>query len=60
MTNMLLSYSALFVVAALIGFAGGWLLRAMTAREGRRDVEQDIERLGHAVRHARQRSELPN
>ncbi len=58
MTNLLLSYIALFVVAALIGFAGGWLLRAVTSREPRRDVEQDIERLGLAVRQARSRSEL--
>jgi len=58
MTNLLLSYIALFVVAALIGFAGGWLLRVTTSREPRRDVEQEIERLGAAVRQARARSDL--
>lgn len=58
MTNLLLSYIALFVAAALIGFAGGWLLRALTTREPRRDVEDEIERLGHAVRQARARSDL--
>ncbi len=58
MTNLLLSYIALFVVAALIGFAGGWLLRAVTSREPRRDVELDIERLGLAVRQARARADL--
>ena len=57
MTNLLLSYIALFVAAALIGFAGGWLLRAMTSREPRRDVEEEIDRLGLAVRQARSRSE---
>lgn len=57
MTNLLLSYIALFVLAALIGFAGGWLLRAVTSREPRRDVEEEIERLGGAVRQARQRAE---
>jgi hypothetical protein len=57
MTNLLLSYIALFVAAALIGFAGGWLLRATTSRGPRKDVEDEIERLGHAVRQARQRSE---
>jgi hypothetical protein len=58
MTNLLLSYIALFVAAALIGFAGGWLLRATTSREPRRDVENEIERLGAAVRQARARADL--
>ena len=57
MTNLLLSYIALFAAAALIGFASGWLLRAMTSREPRRDVEEEIDALGLAVRQARSRSE---
>lgn len=58
MTNLFLSYVALFVVAALIGFAGGWFLRALTTREPRRDVEEEIDRLRHAVEQARRRAEL--
>lgn len=58
MTNLLLSYVTLFVIAALIGFAGGWALRAWTSREPRRDVEEDINRLGMAVRQAKARSGL--
>jgi hypothetical protein len=57
MTNLFLSYVALFAAAGLIGFAGGWFLRALTTREQRRDVEDEIERLGYAVAQARQRAE---
>jgi hypothetical protein len=60
MTNLTLSYVALFVVAGLIGFAGGWLLRALVTREQRRDVDEEIERLGDAVEQARRRAELPS
>lgn len=57
MTNLTLSYIALFVVAGLIGFAGGWLLRALVTREPRRDVDEEIARLGQAVAQARRRAE---
>jgi hypothetical protein len=60
MTDLLLSYVALFAVAALIGFAGGWLLRAMMTRDARRDVEDEIVRLGQIVAQARARAELSN
>jgi hypothetical protein len=58
MTNLILSYIALFVVAALIGFAGGFMLRALVTREQRRDADKEIERLGQAVEQARRRAEL--
>lgn len=57
MTNLTLSYIALFAVAGLIGFAGGWFLRALVTREQRRDVDDDIVRLGQAVEQARRRAE---
>ncbi len=57
MTNLVLSYIALFVVAALIGFAGGWFLRVLTTREQRADVEEEIQRLGRLTAQARQRAE---
>lgn len=57
MFNLFLSYLILFIVAVLIGATAGYALRAMTSRGPRRDVEEEIERLGHAVRQARQRAE---
>ncbi|MDX2234435.1 MAG: hypothetical protein NW200_08040 [Hyphomonadaceae bacterium] len=60
MTNLVLSYIALFVAASLVGFAGGWFLRALTTRAHRRDVEDDIANLGRRVEQARRRAELVN
>lgn len=58
MTNLLLSYVTLFVLAGLIGFGGGWLSRALVTRAQRNDVEEEIDRLGQIVRQARSRAEL--
>ena len=58
MTNLVLSYMALFAGAMLIGFAAGWLLRSVVMRGVRRDVEDDIDRLDEAVRMARARATL--
>ncbi|KAF0175164.1 MAG: hypothetical protein IV086_12345 [Hyphomonadaceae bacterium] len=58
MTNLVLSYMALFAGALLIGFAAGWLLRSVVMRGVRRDVEDDIDRLDEAVRMARARATL--
>lgn len=57
MTDLLLSYVALFALAALFGFAGGWLLRAMMTRAARRDVEDEIGRLSRLAQEARARAE---
>jgi len=57
MTNLFLSYVTLFVFALLAGFAAGYVLRMVTSRAQRQDVEDEIVRLGEAVRQARQRSE---
>lgn len=58
MTNLVLSYVALFAGALLIGFAAGWLLRSVVMRGVRLDVEDDIDRLDEAVRMARARASL--
>jgi hypothetical protein len=58
MTNTFLSYFALFAAAVAIGFAAGWLLRAIVMRGVRQDVEDDIDRLDEAVRMARARASL--
>jgi len=58
MTNLVLSYIALFAGAILVGFAAGWLLRAIVMHGVRRDVEDDIYRLDDAVRLARARATL--
>ncbi len=58
MTDMVLSYIALFAGALLIGFAAGWLLRSVVMRGVRQDVEDDIDRLDEAVRMARARASL--
>lgn len=58
MTNLVLSYIALFAGAIAVGFAGGWLLRAIVMHGIRKDVEEDIYRLDEAVRTARARSTL--
>jgi hypothetical protein len=58
MTNLVLSYIALFAGALLIGFAAGWLLRSVVMRGVRLDVEDDIDRLDEAVRMARARASL--
>jgi hypothetical protein len=59
-TDLLLSYVALFAIAALIGFGGGWLLRAMMTREARRDVDDEIARLSELNAKARARAEPSN
>jgi len=58
MTNLVLSYIALFAAAIAVGFAAGWLLRAIVMHGIRKDVEEDIYRLDEAVRTARARSTL--
>lgn len=58
MTNLVLSYIALFAGAIMVGFAAGWLLRAIVMRGVRLDVEDDIDRLDEAVRMARARASL--
>jgi len=58
MTNLVLSYIALFAGAIAVGFAGGWLLRAIVMHGVRRDVEDDIDRLSDAVHMARSRAAL--
>lgn len=58
MTNLLLSYVTLFVLAGLLGFAGGWFARVLVTRAQRNDVEGEIDRLGQIVRQARARAEL--
>ena len=60
MTDLLLSYVALFAIAALIGFGGGWILRALMTREARRDVRDEIERLSELSSKARARAEPSN
>lgn len=57
MTDLLLSYVALFAIAALIGFGGGWLLRAMMMRDLRKDVDHEIARLNELSAKARARAE---
>jgi hypothetical protein len=58
MTNLVLSYIALFAGAIAVGFAAGWLLRAIVMHGIRKDVEEDIYRLDDAVRSARSRATL--
>ena len=58
MTNLVLSYIALFAGAIAVGFAGGWLLRAIVMHGVRRDVEDDIDRLDAAVGMARARAAI--
>jgi hypothetical protein len=56
MTNLLLSYVALFVAASLIGFAVGWFLRSLATREARRDVDDEIDQLTRLLDQARRRA----
>jgi len=57
MTSLFASYVTLFFLAVLFGFAAGYALRGMTSQGVRRDVEEEIDRLGNAVRQARARTE---
>jgi hypothetical protein len=53
MTNLILEILALFAAAGAIGFAAGWLFRAVVLSDMRRDLETDIDELQRRLAQAR-------
>ena len=55
MGDLTFSYLALFIVAALAGFVGGWFLRALWQQRQSDDVQADVASLRAAIDQARVR-----
>ena len=60
MLGLFLSEAILFAAAALAGFAGGWRLYAIAARERQQTAARDVEELRTLVSEAQvRRARLP-
>ncbi len=55
MIGLILSEAILFIAAALIGFAVGWRLRAVSVAPRLEEERQDVERLRGALSEAQVR-----
>lgn len=55
MIGLIASQTILFIVAALLGFAGGWLLRNFVMRPYLDRVQEDLDQLRRAVGEAQVR-----
>jgi hypothetical protein len=58
MGDLTFSYLALFIVAGLIGFVGGWFLRALSQQRYLDDLQADVGSLRTSIEQARSRREL--
>lgn len=58
MGDLMFSYLALFIVAAVLGFAAGWLLRAVSQQRYLDDLQSDVGSLRAAIDQARARRDL--
>lgn len=55
MGDLTFSYLALFIVAAVIGFVGGWFLRAVSQQRFADDLQADVASLRTSIDQARLR-----
>jgi hypothetical protein len=58
MGDLTFSYLALFIVAGLLGFAGGWFVRALSQQRYMDDLQSDVGSLRAAIEQARTRRDL--
>lgn len=58
MGDLTFSYLALFIVAAVLGFVAGWLIRAVSQQRYVDDLQADVGSLRAAIEQARARRDI--
>jgi hypothetical protein len=58
MGDLIFSYLALFIVAAVLGFIAGWFLRALTQQPLMDFVQSDLGSLRTQIEQARARRDI--